>query len=300
MDPAQTTTPTDAASTQQTITPAVTPPAVAVAGAVTPEQTTATPVADAVRNEINSFASSIGMDPAQFSGFSDVAQAREAARMQIEGIVRMGMGSQPATQPQAFQPYTPPVQPAAQPQYQPQYQSQQPATPAVPAIEPLDLGGLPEDDPAVKMSKHLYKQMTNLHGIAMQSQQELQQMRQAQQQEAGRQALAQANQIVDGWKSPLFGVGANRTQMQQEYLKQAYALTDALSRMGLPLAARLEQARLVLERQAGVQQLQPAPQGQQQYALNTSQPGLAPPAPGMKMTDKWSSDPQFMAALSGR
>lgn len=306
-DQAQQLTQAAPAAVQQTAPPAVpitaaAPPVIAADGGYTvPSGVEQTPAPDAARTEINAFVSSLGYDPSRFSTFTDVSQVRQALSMQIENSVHHGLGVMrsggAATQPgpTPFAPY----QPVPAPQQ---------AAPVVPASKPIDLKGLDDNDPATPIIKSLVEELQTVRGAAEQSQQQARQMQESVRQEAIRRLHSEAEQIVDSWKSPLYGVGQNRNAFNQGNKEMLYQFADAIEASAktngqrVPsLKHRLEAAKEYHAMQFGV------PAGQSTQTPAAQQPGLQQmspnntgPAPAMKLTDKWSEMPGLMQVLATR
>lgn len=253
--------------------------------------TPAAPVVDP-RAEINTLASQYGFDPAQFAGFGDANTAREAIRLSLETAVSRAWqtANQPQQAPASQYSWVnpPPAAPAQAP----------PAAPPAPAYTPIDYKalGLDADEPAAKAFAAQEARLAEMHKqqAAVQDQfTKLQAHLEGQQREQLRQ---QAETVVSGFASPVFGTSTHRTPVQQMAVEQLFNLADAIhmARPNLSIKERLEGAKLMMDRQYAPQSAAPA----QKVGLPQASPSSPPASPtGMKFTETWSANPQMRAIL---
>lgn len=260
------------------------------------------------RAEINGLATEFGVD---LSGFNDVASARAALRLLTDQSIAAGL-----TEIQQMQgPYVqPPYDPRTQ--FPPQQLPISGNVPGLPnqapygpvaadpaAYKPIDLKaiGLDEGDPAAKAIRAVEAQL----GQSLQATQAVAAQVAAFQQQAQDRARAernaQADSIIDGWKSPQFGVAGYRTWAQQaavdELLRRANGVMVGDVRNGrrMPtIPQMLARARMSFESPAAPQQTQNG-QTVNAPALRQASPTPAPAQP-LGLHQSWSSDPKMRAA----
>jgi hypothetical protein len=292
----------------QPTTPA--PQQSAVNTAETSASAAAPPAPPAVdpRAEIDQLASDYGFDPGSLAGFTDPASAREAVRVWVDQTARGGLstGYAPPQPPQyPGYPQTAPGT-AAPVQVGPNY-----ASTAAPSFD-LKALGLEADDPAGKAIMVLESRLAKSEQIAQQVATQLNQFQEAGREQAKQALKQEAQTVVSSFQSPKYGTSTNRSASQEMAVQRLYDLADAIAvgaynRGGYqavpPLRVRLAQARLLDDQQfGGPGMVQPAatPAPPQTSALPSFSPPPAGAGPQMKITDRWSDNPELLALVSSR
>ena len=287
--------------------------------------------------EIQQMAQAAGFSPADFQNVQTVDQARqEIARRvnaQLSATPQQFAQQQPMSPPvEQYQPLPPQVPgtpqgfyPNQYPQWQyagrPQYQGQ-----SGPQIDYESLG-IEKDSPAAKLIEAQQHQFGSLTQQVQQQFQQYQQQFQEQQRSARVQNLrSEADQVVAGFDSPIYGPQfGQKTYAQQVATERLFAVADDIGRAQQsatghhePLSVRLHKARYHDESIYGVQPQAPAGSQPQQQMLTAQghqktaggqwnpsrfadtgfQPNIDTPDKPMKMTDRWSENPESLAAIA--
>ncbi len=254
----------------------------------TTESTEATETVDP-REAVSAVGEQYGYATEALGGFETPEAAEAAIKFRAEQLARVGLSGETA---QPFVDSTPPPQQAGTPD-----------TTSVAETIDLKALGLEDDDPAGQAIRALE---AKVNATAGQSQQIVQAI-QAQQAQARQQQQSQLQQeadvVVSGFQSPEFGTTGNRTAAQDWNVQRLYDLSDAIAigahRQGQvipPLQQRLNQAKLLF----GGNPATPKTTEQKKVdALPINRQSTREEVPGMKMTTKWSENPELLAAIRG-
>lgn len=248
------------------------------------------------RAEIDSLASSLGLEPSEFAGFETAEAAKAAAKTYVQQAREAAKGYDPGAAP------APAPAPVPVPYVPPQPQSL-----AAPAT--IDFGALELDpeSPAAKAIAQLTASAARTEQALQAFQEQAAAERKAQQTAATQARLSEAAGIVDEFKSPYFGVGngpTGRNNFQQWNVDRLYDIADdiaiAANRVGRPippLRTRLSLAKFYFDQEAGVLNGNAPTGNAPAYVLPESSPPPAGAPGAPKLTDQWSQDPALRSAL---
>lgn len=252
------------------------------------------------QDQIRDLATQYGLPADQFSGFTDVDNAKAAARLYLDSVASRGYqgGGYLAEAPAPVQPAAAPVQPAAAPA----------------AIE-LDLDTTdPKVVAAFKAQQAQIAQLIQRTEAAENSQRAAQE---TQQREIQQQIWTRASNTIDKLASATYGVAGNRSVVQRAATEQLLRVADSLiagyraQGGNVPTIETILQQAVFLHSGGAQTAAAPAPVVNapslvpQGYGYNgptrpATNPFVAPAVPGQPRVVPLDQDPDFAAAAIAR
>ena len=243
------------------------------------------------REAVNSVGEQYGYATEALGGFETPESAEAAIKFRAEQLARVGLSGEMA-------------QPFADSAPQPQ----QTGTPDVTSVgDSIDLKalGLEDDDPAAQAIRALEAKVNVTVGQSQQIAQAVQEQQAQARQQQHSQLFQQADAVVSEFQSSEFGTTGNRTAAQEWNVQRLYDLADAIAigahRQGQPLPPlrqRLNQAKLLFGGNSSTTQANTSDENKID-ALPINKQSNREEVPGMKMTTKWSDNPELLAAIRG-